>query len=334
MRIEMNGYIPPYSLTDEMMILVASISEKLGKIGVYHSFETKPHLRRSNRIKSIHSSLKIEANSLTFGQVRDVLDGKLVLGPEKEIHEVKNAYEAYETIGALNPYSETDLKKAHGVLTKGLLLDSGEYRQGEEGVFNRDKCVFVAPPPSMVPLLMKGLFEWMNASKDRVHPLIMSAIFHYEFVYIHPFADGNGRTARLWHTVILSAWNTVFEHLPLESRIEQCQSGYYQAISDSHNRGNSNVFILFMLNQIDQAFSELILEIERADDVISEYLKKLLAVMDFEVPYTALTLMNRLGLKSRETFRKNYLDPAIHLGLVVRTLPEKPNSKNQRYVRK
>ena len=330
----MEGYKPPYSLTEEMLNLVSSISEKMGKINVYHNLDSKPHLRRNNRIKSIHSSLKIEANSLSMGEVKDVIDGRIVLGPEREIQEVKNAYEAYEMITFLDPYKLADLKKVHGVMTKMLQLEAGNFRHGDEGVFNGDQCVFMAPPPSLVPELMSDLFSWMKKNQKKVHPLIMSAVFHYEFVFIHPFSDGNGRTARLWHTVILSKWNPVFEYIPLESQIEKFQDEYYKAIADCHVNGNSDVFIEFMLNQINNILDDVMEQIRRPDDTLTDYVKKMLDFMDYEVPYSTVSIMNLLGIKSRETFRKNYLDPALELGLVKRTIPDKPNSKNQRYVKK
>lgn len=330
----MEGYKPPYSLTEEMMNLVASISEKMGKIDVYHNLDSKPHLRRNNRIKSIHSSLKIEANSLSIGAVKDVIDGRIVLGPEREIQEVKNAYEAYELIRSMNPYKIEDLLKVHGVMEKNLELEAGSFRRGDEGVFNGDQCIFMAPPPHLVPGLMTDLFTWMEKNNKKVHPLIMSAVFHYEFVFIHPFSDGNGRTARLWHTVILSKWNSAFEYIPIESQIEKFQDGYYEAIAQCHVNGNSNVFVEFLLKQIDSILDKVINQIRRSDDGLTDYVKKMLDLMDFEVPYSAVSIMELLGLKSRETFRKNYLDPALELGLVVRTIPDKPNSRNQRYVKK
>ena len=330
----MEGYKPPYSLTEEMMNLVSSISEKMGKIDVYHNLDSKPHLRRSNRIKSIHSSLKIEANSLSIGEVKDVIDGRMVLGKEREIQEVKNAYEAYEMINSLNPYKLRDLLKIHGVMEKQLELSAGSFRHGEEGVFNGEQCIFMAPPPHLVTDLMTELFTWMKKNNKKVHPLILSAVFHYEFVFIHPFSDGNGRTARLWHTVILSKWNPVFEYIPIESQIEKCQDGYYKAIAQCHVKGNSNMFIEFMLEQIDSILNEVISQIRSSDDNITDYVKKMIELMDFEVPYSAVSIMAMLGLKSRETFRKNYLDPALELGLLVRTIPDKPNSRNQRYIKK
>ncbi|MDD3368837.1 MAG: Fic family protein [Lachnospiraceae bacterium] len=330
----MENYKPPYSITEDMLNLVASISEKLGKINVYHNLVAKPHLRRNNRIKSIHSSLKIEANSLSMGEVKDVIDGRIVFGPEREIKEVINAYEAYKMISDVDPFSLKDLKKIHGVMTRELELEAGNFRNGDEGVFNGEKCIFMAPAPHLVPELMSDLFLWMKKNKTKVHPLIMSAVFHYEFVFIHPFSDGNGRIARLWHTVILSQWNSAFEYIPIESQVEKFQNGYYKAIADCHVNGNSNMFIEFMLEQIDIILDEVIGQVSRTDDTLSEYVKKLLDVMDFELPYSTVTIMKMLGIKSRETFRKNYLDPALELGLVVRTIPDKPNSKNQRYIKK
>lgn len=330
----MKEYNPPYSITENMLNLVASISEKLGEINVYHNLDAKPHLRKNNRIMSIHSSLKIEANSLSIGEVKDVIDGRIVLGPEREIQEVKNAYEAYEMIKSIDAFSLKDLQKVHRIMAKKLELDAGSFRNGDEGVFNGDQCIFMAPPAHLVQGLMSDLFSWMKKNKNTVHPLIMSAVFHYEFVFIHPFKDGNGRTARLWHTVILSKWNSVFEYIPIESQIEKFQNGYYKAISDCHVNGNSNVFIEFMLKQIDSVIDEIITQIRRPDDTLSEYVKKLLNVMDFEVPYSAMTIMQMLGINSRETLRKNYLDPALRMGLVIRTIPDKPNSKNQRYIKK
>lgn len=207
----MYGYNPPFTITNSILSHVASISEKVGRITVMSNMENKPHLRKNNRIKSIHSSLKIEANSLSLSQVRDVINGKLVLGEAKEIQEVKNAYNAYEKIAKIDPYSIEELKKFHGIMTKYIVEESGDFRSGEEGVFNGEECIFMAPPARRVPQLMNELFDWMNEVKDQVHPLILSSVFHYEFVFIHPFTDGNDRMARLWHTAILAKWNPIFE---------------------------------------------------------------------------------------------------------------------------
>lgn len=328
----MGNYVPPYTISNKMLELVSNISEKVGKISSHRELESKPHLRKNNRIRSIHSSLKIEANSLSLSEVREVINGHLVLGNQKEIQEVKNAYAAYERIADINPSSISDLKKIHRIMTYRTVNESGEFRKGDEGVFSGDKCIFVAPPPDMINGLMKDLLSWVKEYEGIVHPLIMAAVFHYEFVFIHPFADGNGRMARLWHTVILYRWRNVFEFIPLESQIERFQDAYYDAIAKCHVNGNSDVFIEFMLEMIDQILDEVITQVNQNAET-SEYVKRLLECMEYDVPYTSNAIMEHLGLRSKETLRKNYLNPAIELGLIRMTLPDKPNSKNQRYVK-
>lgn len=170
-------------------------------------------------------------------------------------------------------------------------------------------------------------------NETKVHPLIMAAVFHYEIVFIHPFADGNGRMARLWHTAILHKWRSVFAYIPLESQIERFQTNYHNAIAQSHVNGNSDVFIEFMLEMIDQILDEVILQVNNANAETSEYVKRMLDLMEYNMPYTSNEIMTRLNLKSKETLRKNYLNPAIDLDLVRMTLPDKPKSKNQRYVK-
>lgn len=317
-----------------MLERVASISEILGRLGVTHGLEAKPHLRRSNRIKSIHSSLSIEANSLSLGQVRDVIGGHLVIGRQREIQEVRNAYDAYELLPDINPYSLADLKRLHGIMTKLLADESGSFRSGEEGVFRDGKCIFMAPPARMVPELMAELFSWMERERNTLHPLILSAVFHYEFVFIHPFTDGNGRMARLWHTALLSKWKPIFEFIPLESQIEKFQDDYYGAIAQCRLQGSSNTFIEFMLLQTENVLRELAASLRDEDNSLSEYVKRLLDAMEYDTPYTAAALLEKLGLKSRDTLRKNYLTPAIERQLVGMTLPEKPNSRNQRYIKR
>ena len=330
----MSGYTPPYEITDKILSLVASISEKIGRVTERSNLDSKPHLRKNNKIKSIHSSLAIEANSLSLGEVKDVLNGKFVLGAEKEIQEVKNAYIAYDEISTIDVYNLKELKRLHGIMTKYLVDISGEFRLGEEGVFDGDKCIFMAPPARLVPEQMENLFTWMKKSKDIVHPLILAAVFHYEFVFIHPFTDGNGRMARLWHSAILTRWQPIFEFIPIESQIEKFQSGYYDAISKCHIDGTSTAFIEFILEQINAILDEIGSSLTSPANSISEYVSKLLNVMEFDTPYTANDILTLLGLKSKETLRKNYLTPAINDGFVVMELPDKPNSKNQRYIKK
>lgn len=329
----MGEYKLPFTITNEILSYVSSISEKIGRITATNNLEAKPHLRKNNRIKSIHSSLKIEANSLTLGQVRDVINGKMVLGEQREIQEVKNAYAAYEQLSEIDPYDIQHLKKSHGIMTKYLVEESGEFRLGEEGVFNGDQCVFMAPPARFVPQLMEELFCWIKIAQNDVHPLILSSVFHYEFVFIHPFADGNGRMARLWHTAILSKWKPIFEYIPIESQIEKFQGQYYEAISRCHADGSSTIFIEFMLQQINKILEEISVQMSGENEKLSEAVKKLLGVMEYDVPYTSKELMEKMGLRSREGFRRNYLSPAVELNLIKMTIPDKPNSRNQRYVK-
>ena len=329
----MGDYKPPFTITNEILSYVSSISEKIGRITATGNLESGPHLRKNNRIKSIHSSLKIEANSLSLGQVRDVINGKAVLGEQKEIQEVKNAYTAYEKFAEMNPFSIKDLKKFHGIMTKYVVEESGEFRRGEEGVFNGNQCIFMAPPARFVSQLMDNLFEWMEEARNTVHPLILSSVFHYEFVFIHPFADGNGRMARLWHTAILSRWKPIFEYIPIESQIEKFQDDYYNAIAKCHVDGASTIFIEFMLSQIDKILDDISVQISENSEHLSEHIKKLLDVMEYDIPYTSKTLMEKLGLKSKEGFRRNYLRPATDMNLIRMTIPDKPNSRNQRYIK-
>lgn len=326
-------YEPPFTITNRIVSYVASISEKIGRITLLGDMEAKPHLRKNNRIKSIHSSLKIEANSLSLNQVRDVINGKLVLGEQKEIQEVKNAYDAYEKILELDPYSIDDLKKFHGIMTRYIVEESGDFRRGEEGVFNGEQCIFMAPPAQYVPQLMNELLGWMREAQTKVHPLVLSSVFHYEFVFIHPFSDGNGRMARLWHTAILSKWKPIFEYIPIESQVEKFQEDYYDAIARCHVEGESTFFIEFMLSQIDKILDELSVQISDDYQQIPESVQKLLAVMEYDISYTGNALMEKLGLKSREGFRRNYLRPAMEMHLIHMTIPDKPNSRNQRYIK-
>ena len=327
-------YAPPFSITNQMLTLVAQIAEKTGRVSHYRSFETRPYPRRNNRIRSIHSSLAIEANSLSLNEVKSVISGKTVIGPQKEIQEVKNAYQAYDMLGQFDPYSLNDLKRLHGVMTYLTLQESGVFRDHHEGVFNGDRCIFMAPPPQFVPDQMETLFTWMKNSRNKVHPLILSSVFHYEFVFIHPFADGNGRMARLWQTALLSEWNPIFQYLPLESRIHEFQEGYYDAIATCHSTGNSDAFIVFMLDKINLTLDWALQQFAEKDAYLSAEVQKLIDAMEYDVPYTGVQLMEKLSLKSRDNFRKLYLLPALEMGLIAMSIPDKPTSRNQTYIRK
>ena len=247
---------PPYTITDKMLNYVSDIMKKVGEANYFESLNRYPELRRKSRIRSIHSSLAIENNQLSLFQVEDVINGKMVIGEQKDIQEVKNAYEAYEQIDKINPYSIEDLKKIHGILTFLIEKDAGKFRNHGEGVYDGDICIFTCPPHKLVPSLMDNLFDWMNNVKDTINPLILSSVFHYEFVFIHPFHDGNGRTARLWQTAILSHWEKAFTYLPIESVIKKNQEEYYKVIDNCNKAGNSTEFIEFMLKMIDDTIDE------------------------------------------------------------------------------
>ena len=330
----MESYTPPFSITNRMVGSISQISEKLGQISNYRELESKPHLRRNNRIRSIHSSLAIEANSLSLDAVRGVIDGKTVLGPQKEIQEVRNAYRAYDEIGKFDPYSLEDLLRLHGIMTYLTVDESGAFRRGEEGVFDGDRCIFMAPPAKLVPSQMENLFDWMRNVSAEIHPMILSSVFHYEFVFVHPFSDGNGRMARLWQTSILSRWNPIFQYLPIESRVHEFQSAYYEAISMCHSEGRSDAFIEFMLDKINETLDLVLEQANLSNAYLPEYVRRLLDAMEYDVPYTATQIMGALHLKSKETFRKNYINPALERGLIVMSIPDKPTSRNQTYIKK
>lgn len=248
---------PPFEINERIMADVIEIAELVGRVSITDKISMNPTLRRTNRIQTIYSSLAIEQNTLDIEQVTAVLSGKRVIAPPKDIAEVKNAYEIYDNMDKLNPYSIDDLLKAHSVMERGLLNEAGEFRSRPVGVADSEgNILHFGTLPQYVPKLIQELLEWTE--KSEIHLLIKSCVFHYEFELIHPFADGNGRMGRLWHTLLLSKWNPIFAWLPIESIIHDNQSEYYNAINVSNNNGNSTVFIEFMLSVIKQALQESI----------------------------------------------------------------------------
>ncbi len=248
---------PPFEINERIMADVIEIAELVGRVSVTDKISMNPTLRRTNRIQTIYSSLAIEQNTLDLEQVTAVLSGKRVIAPPKDIAEVQNAYEIYDNMDKLNPYSIYDLLKAHSVMERGLLNEAGEFRSRPVGVADSEgNILHFGTLPQYVPKLVQELLEWTE--KSEIHLLIKSCVFHYEFELIHPFADGNGRMGRLWHTLLLSKWNPIFAWLPIESIIHDNQSEYYNAINISNNNGNSTVFIEFMLSVIKQALQESI----------------------------------------------------------------------------
>ena len=241
-------YIPPFHISSDSINLIAEISAQIERYAIRLEQTDGLLLRKANRIRTIHSSLAIEGNSLTEGQVKDILGGKNIVAPLKEIQEVKNAIKVYDLYPTLNPFSIDDLLHAHRVMMESLTDDAGSFRLKGVGVFGENGCVHVAPPANLVPTLMAQLFEWLSTASD--HLLIRSCVFHYEFEFIHPFRDGNGRTRRLWQSLILGKLHPLFEHLPIENMVYANQQAYYDAITQSSKAGECGPFIDFMLREI------------------------------------------------------------------------------------
>lgn len=331
----MSDYKPPFHMTDKMTSLIAEISEQVGRITVLQEGTISPHLRRENRIRTIHSSLAIEHNSLSLEQVTAILDGKRVLGNPNEIKEVQNAYEAYELMLRLNPASVDDLLKAHKLMMNGLVSENGRFRSGGVGVFDGEVLIHMAPPAEFVPEHIQNLFAWYQ--KSELHPLIKSAIFHYEFEFIHPFADGNGRMGRMWHSLLLGKWKEMFFWLPIEELIQSRQKEYYDALGAADKQTDSAGFVELMLEIIRDSLTEITV-VGRSTDQDSDQvtdqdktpIERILSTLGDET-LSATDLMERLGLSHKPTFRKNYLNPALEQKLIERTIPNKPNSKNQKY---
>ena len=241
-------YKPPFTVSAKAINLIAKISSQLERYAIRMEQEDTLRLRRANRIKTIHSSLAIEGNTLSEGEVQAVLEGKKVVAPLKEIQEVKNAIKTYELYPKLNPFSIQDLLLAHETMMAGLVNEAGAFRKGGVGVFDGDNPIHIAPPANRVKDLITDLFQWLENADD--HLLIRSCVFHYEFEFIHPFSDGNGRIGRLWQSLILRSLNPFFEHLPVENMVYANQEAYYTAINRSSDLGDSGPFIDFMLEEI------------------------------------------------------------------------------------
>lgn len=324
-------YKPPYTVNTKMINYISEIMKLVGEITAEHGVEQKPKLRRTNKIQSIHSSLAIEDNVLSEKQVKDIINGKTVIGPKRDIMEVQNALRCYDQILEINPYSFNELLRCHAAMMEGLVNDAGYLRTGQEGVFDGDEVIFVAPPADKVHHLLTELFEYLNEYEENF--LIKSTVFHYEFEFIHPFSDGNGRMGRLFQTCILADKESIFAYLPIESIIKERQQVYYEVIDQSNKAGNSDVFIEFMLDAILESVKRMSTATRHTKRTKSPQMDKLLGIMEEDVPYTLRELMTLVGLKSRASFKRHYLDPALETGLVSMTIPDKPTSRNQRYMK-
>lgn len=263
---------PPFEITASMLDKIAEIAELVGQVNAVAGLTTNPMLRRTNRIRTIYSSLAIEQNTLSLEQVTAVLNGKRVIAPPKDIAEVKNAYEIYEMMDSLNPYSVEDLLNAHGVMTKGLTEESGCFRSGPVGVVDKQgNILHFGTLPDYAPRLTMDLLDWVQ--KSNIHMLIKSCVFHYELEVIHPFADGNGRIGRLWHTLLLTQWKPVFAWLPVESIIHDRQDEYYAAINRSNYEGESTAFIEFLLSAIQEALLEAVQTTSASESMTTDELR-------------------------------------------------------------
>jgi Fic family protein len=327
-------YSPPFTLCSKTNCLVADISILVGQIIITEDLLDILRLRRLNRIKTIQSSLAIENNTLTIEQVTAVLNGKVVFAPPNEIREVMNAGRAYELMPSLDPYSIGDLLKAHAAMLEGLKEDAGCFRSGQVGVFAGDQVIHMAPPVQFVWPNMENLFGWLKETD--YHPLICSSLFHYELEFIHPFSDGNGRMGRYWQTLLLSHWQSVFAWLPVETVIKKRQNEYYEVLRESQNGASCTPFVVFMLTAILESLQEHYQSVQESVRVSvqdNQNVGKLLAALGSRT-LSASELMQRVGQKSRDGFRRNWLKPALELGVIEQTIPDKPNSKNQKYRKK
>ena len=285
-------------------------------------------LLRVSLIKGAHATTAIEGNTLSEEQITAILDGKAVIAPPREIQEARNAINAYEQFENWQPTNERDLLNAHHILMAGLIDDAGQYRSGNVGVMKGEQVVHMAPPSSRILQLMADLLEWLTTSDQ--HPLIVSSVFHYEFEFIHPFADGNGRMGRLWQTLILSQWNPLLAQLPVESMIHEHQDDYYQALNYSTKQTDSAPFIEYMLTTI--------LDTVKANNTpqdtpqVSPQVRMLLTILaDLSCPLARSELQRILKLKDRKSFQERYLKPALNNGWIEMTIPDKPTSSKQKY---
>lgn len=296
---------PPFTMTEKITNLIVEIGEYVGTITTYDSMRPNPILRRENRIKTIHSSLAIEQNTLTLEQVTDVINGKRILGPPpQDIQEVKNAYEAYEKISSFDPYNLKNLLQAHKIMMGGLVREAGTFRSGNVGVYAGTELIHAGTPAKYVPDLMAQLFRWLKQSN--YHPLVKSCIFHYEFEFIHPFADGNGRMGRLWQSLILQKWKKIFAWIPVETLVYENRDEYYQILQQADRVGDSTKFVEFMLEMIRNALRE----ISNATDVVTNVAtnvvtneERILTLLKQDASMSASMLSVAVGITPRQAQR-------------------------------
>jgi Fic family protein len=316
-----NKYQPPFTITPEIVSLVADISGILGRLLVLQNTPALLRLHRANRIRTIHGSLAIEGNTLNEDQITAILAGKRVLAPPREIQEARNAILVYDQLGSWKAHNISDLLNAHGVLMAGLVDAPGTFRSAGVGIMKGQEVFHLAPPADRVPVLVKDLLAWFRTTKD--HPLIASSVFYYEFEFIHPFPDGNDRLGRLWQTLILSQWNPLFTFIPVVTMVHRNQAEYYKAINKSTANADSGTFIHFMLRMIHEAVQEAATVSEKMSEKTSE---KILRHILENNAITIAALAVKTGLTIR-TIERN-LNTLQHQGRLIRIGPDKGGSWN------
>ena len=323
---------PPYTITEKAADYLAKIVETVTRLEFGTGFKRDIRLHRENRLQTIHSSLAIEGNSLSLGEVTAVIEGKRIAGKQTEIKEVKNAYEAYDKIMTFDPYSIRDFLKAHQLMMDSLVNESGSFRRGDVGVFDGDVAIHIGARPQFVPQLMEELFGW--AKESGLHPVLKSAILHYEIETIHPFADGNGRMGRLWQTLLLAKWNEIFAWIPMESVLYRNRPEYYQSIENAHHANDSGVFIEFTLSALYEIIASQEKHQVRHKDkhqvqLNDTQIQVLKALEDKTL--SRKEIFAAIGMNGDSRSFKRHIEPLLTDGFLKMTVPDKPNSKLQKY---
>ncbi len=320
-------YHPPFTITPRQLTLVGEICERIGRWGG-GDLSLSPQLRKANRIQSIQASLAIENNSLGIDEVTAILEGKRVIGSMREIQEVQNAISCYDLLPTWKPESVENFLTAHGVMMKALVDHAGVFRAGGVGIYRGSQLIHMAPPAERVEHLVGDLFQWL--ARTDLHPLIASAILHYEIEFIHPFLDGNGRLGRLWQSLALSNWYPELAYLPVESLVRDRQVEYYEALGAADRQEEATPFVEFMLSVILEMLCATSAN-DQVSDQVSDQVKLLVSAFGNGSEIAADELLRRLGLRHKATFRKNYLNPALASGLIEMTEPDSPRSPRQQY---
>ncbi|MBC8174842.1 MAG: Fic family protein [Candidatus Marinimicrobia bacterium] len=321
------SYKPPYTITSKIVELISKISENIGQLEVLEFKVSHSRLRKISKIKTITGTLQIEGNTLTEKQITAILNGKRVLGSVKEVAEAKGAIELYNRLERFDYKNQDHLLESHKVLMDDVLKNAGAFRHQNVGVGGQNSVVHIAPPKENVPELMMDLFKWLKKTKE--HPLIVSSVFHYEFEFIHPFIDGNGRMGRFWQSLVLFHWKPFFSYVPIESIVRDRQIEYYNALEQCGQAGESTLFIEYMLDSILEAMNQLA-DSDQVTDQVTDQVKKLINVMGIRW-LSSNEIMAKLGLSHKPTFRKNYLNPALESGLIEMSNPGSPRSPQQKY---